>query len=466
MKSKKIQNMRERESLEELILRLEKSNTNKEDQETIDLLKIKVKELMSRIPNDDHKMYLSEIIDEECPVFEGNNLILAPVGSGKSTLIEKLVDNKVGKILMLVSNRFLKDDVCPNDNEIKQDRASQGVSEMMYTSKNKQSFGDKKYDIHVMTYAEFGLRTENNNKFLENGDFVQIHCDEIHSLPEYKKIDKSEPLIHAIKYLFSKHENQQIFYYTATRENLDILEREKPGTFDDVKVFDYLEHPNIRKYVSLSEYKINHIEQIRSHLIARLKSFDYFGHKGLAFSRTIAGQLKIKDILTEEQYKPLVLWSDNNGDFPLSKLQIEARSELIRTNKIPEPYNFLVINSAMREGWDLKDPKVKLAIMNTTNETDGIQALGRIRKDIDILIYRSNDTIKRRLIDLPVSYLGRTLTTSMKRDLCSNLNIINKRGTVSQWAYIKKSLQKSGYKIKDSTITIDQKRVRVSTITD
>ena len=42
-----------------------------------------------------HKKYLGEIIEEEKPKFGSNNLILAPVGSGKSYVIEKCLYLKI-----------------------------------------------------------------------------------------------------------------------------------------------------------------------------------------------------------------------------------------------------------------------------------------------------------------------------------------------------------------------------------
>lgn len=465
LKEKKA-HLRERDKFEELILFLEKSNTSREVQDKIDMLKIGIDDLLSRVPNDDHKLFLSEIISREKTQFISNNLILAPVGSGKTTLIESLIESQEGRILMLVSNRFLKESTCPSDSALKKARAKEGKSQMMFTTNNDSVFGDKNYTIHVMTYAEFGSRIQKDNNFIKENKFVQIHCDEVHSLPEYKKINNSEPLIHAIKYLFSKHENQQIFYYTATRENLDSLGAGLPGTFKDVKVYNFLIHPDIKKYMALSEYKINHIEQIRPHLKARLENFDYFGHKGLAFNRTIGGLKVIEKILIEEGYKPLILWSDNNKLYPLSKMQLEAREELIITNKIPAPYNFLVINSSMREGWDLKDPKLKLAIMNTTNSTDKIQALGRIRKDIDVLLYRANETLNGKLeIEISDKFLNGPLTAQMKKALCAEINYVNKTGKVSQWVTIKPMLEKSVYSVEETRSTVDGKRVKVSIIT-
>lgn len=458
--------MRRRDRLEEIILQLEKSDMAKEDKKVILELKLEIEDLLLNVPNDDHKLFLQEIIDIEKPKFESNNLILAPVGSGKSVFIEELAKREKGNILMLVSNRYLKNSICPDDNELKRANADLGKSQMMFTTKNKNVYGDEDYYIYIMTYAEFGKRIEINDEFIDKHNFLQIHCDEIHSLPEYKNIDKNEGLIHAIRYLFNKNDRHKIFYYTATSDNLDSLEKDRPGTMKYVKTFNYLKHPDIKKYMALSEYKINHIEQIRTHLESRLESFNYFGHKGLAFNKTIAGQRKIAQILSEEGYNPLVLWSDNNLENKLSNNQLKARNELIKTNKIPEPYNFLVINSAMREGWDLKDPKLKLAIMNTTNPTDKIQALGRIRKDIDILIYRTkSDLSEDKEIYVPSTFMNVPLTVELKADLCNVLQVINEKGQVLKWQSLKKIILNNGYNIEETKAKINGGYSRVSIIT-
>ena len=134
----------------------------------------------------DEKRYLSEIIKEEKPIFESNNLILSPVGSGKSHLIESMLipENYNKTVLYLTSNTALKDSICPEDSIIRKVLANKGVSKGFYTSENKNRFGDVPYKVHVMTYSEFGQRVVNpNSKLLKNVEL--IFCDEIHSLPKY-----------------------------------------------------------------------------------------------------------------------------------------------------------------------------------------------------------------------------------------------------------------------------------------
>lgn len=460
----KIRYMEERDNLEEIILELEKIHQKDEKMLIkIESLKTQIESLQSKLPDDSHKKYLSEIIQLEQPEFGKNNLILAPVGSGKTRLIKDVLlpkDNACN-ILMLVSNRFLKDSIYQESI----DDLDNGAN--LHTTKDI----DKKHinSVYLMTYHEFGFKIKDNNDFMNN--ISTVFCDEIHSLPEYKEYtSKGENtgnynLEHAIKYLFGIQENKQIFYFTATSTSFDELKKKRPELIKNVKVFDYREHPDIRRYMELAKSYITHIEQIRPFLKDRLESFNYFQSKGLAFAKTISSLKTIETILIEEGYKPLVLWSDRNEEHQLSDIQKEARQTLIETNEIPNEYNFLVMNSALREGWNLHDPKIRLAIMNTTNETDIIQARGRIRKDIDVVIYRTtNELDKLNNLDIANKYLNIPLTTEDKVNLCNELDIRDTSNRPRKWRGIKVLLKQAGYSTVDSKITIDDKRVVVTTI--
>jgi len=475
MKEEKIKIMKQIEHYEKIILELEqwkegieltgptfnkvgKVDSIEQKDRMVKLLKDNIISMRIAIP-DSNKLYLSEIIKRDNIKFETNNLILAPVGSGKTTLIKDLINKGGNKVLMLVSNTTLKNSIAPDNDELKKSKADN-----TYTTQNKSKYGNGEYEIYVMSYAEFGNKIRLNDDFVS--EYNQIFCDEIHSLPDYQQYSDSASLAIAMKFLFDKHENKQLYYFTATKENLISLQKKEPESLRNIKVYDYLDHPEIKQYMTLSEYKINGVEQIRPHLKARMKSFNYFGYKCLAFNKTIAGQKRIEQIAKEEGFKPLVLWSVNNEDVPMNEEQLKARKYLLTHNKIPNPYNFLIINSAMQEGWNLEDDKVKLAIMNTTNETEQIQSLGRLRHDIDILVYRVSKKDNPDLyINLPNKYMDVYLTTDKKILLCNELNLKNSNGRTIMWTTLKRMLKKQGYTITDTQLIIDGKRPRVSKIT-
>ena len=411
-----------------------------------------------------NKKYLSEIILDEKPKFGSNNLILAPVGSGKSHLIESLLIPKDfdGKALYLTSNTALKDSLCPDNNEVRKALAEKGESVKFYTSKNKKRYGDKPYSVHVMTYKEFGERVQRPYETFTK-DFSLIFCDEIHSLPIYLGYKNNLELGMALNWLLLKREGKKIFYFTATKMSIDKLEK-KGGYLDVVKTFDYLNHPDIRKYVSNSTYYINNISQMRPHLRARLESFNYHGYKALAFTRLKSEQNKIKEIAIEEGFKPIVLWSVNNEE-KMSEEQLKVREFILKTGLIPEPYNLLIINGAMQEGWNLYDDKVNLAILDTTDSTEQIQSLGRIRKSIDLVIKKTNDKNAINSLEIPKSYINSILTSEDKRALCDELYLLDERGRLKKWPTVSKYLEQSGYIIEEKVRFINEKKTRVSIIT-
>lgn len=157
-----------------------------------------------------------------------------------------------------------------------------------YTTQNKSIYGEGEHEVYVMTYAEFGSRVITNNDFIE--EFNLIICDEIHSLPDYQQFSNSVELSHAIKVLFGKYDNKQIFYLTATDKNLKNLEKRQPGIFQYVTTFEFRDREDIKKYIALTKYKIKNLDQIKPHLQARLNGFNYFGYKVLSFSKRIEEQ--------------------------------------------------------------------------------------------------------------------------------------------------------------------------------
>lgn len=425
----------------------------------IDILQSARSDKRSKIPASG-KLYLSEIIEKEKIELKGSNLlILSPVGSGKTTLIKKILNEDPCKALMLVSNTALKDSISPQSTFDRKKKANN-----TFTTKNKTSIGNEKYTIHVMTYKEFGKKVRFNDSFLEEHKYV--FCDEIHSLPIFQEYEDDTNLSHAVKSIFRKYLNTRIFYFTATDESILKLEKEAKGLFEHVSKYDFRDNPDIKQNLPLSEYRFNHIEQIRSHLKSRIKSFNYFGYKCLAFTKSIQGQKRLAEMAESEGFVPLVLWSINNDEYEMTEEQLRCRDILLETGDIPEPYNFLIINSSMQEGWDLTDSMVKLVIMNTTSETERIQATGRLRADMDILVYR----VKREeevdmSFTIPDEYLNEPLTKSKTEELCLRLDLRNENGYLTLWPSLKKLiLADSIYTIENSTRTIDGKRTRVNII--
>lgn len=441
-----IQIARLEKSLIEL-MELNRSKKYKLSRETLNIAIETIKEKIKKLRKIDHtnELSLSETIKKERCKFSNNNLILSPFGSGRKRFMKEIIKNVDSKVLLLVPNTLFKD------------------YSSLLLNENKYIFKSNEDKVHVMSYHEFGDKIKLSNYFVK--DFTHIFCESVGSIFNLqKRVDNPSSAI-VIKYLFNKQKNKQIYCFDASEETLTNIKEASAELLEQVKVHNFLKHPEIRKYIALSEYKISGIDQIRSLLKTENERFLYFGYKALAFNKSIEGQKRIARIAEEEGYKPLVLWAVNNKDYPMSEEQLEARKELIETGYIPEPYNFLIINNAMQEGWDLIDDKVKLAIINTINETEKIQSVGRLRRDLDILVYRVSKNEKPDIyLNIDEKYINVWLTNSEKKRICKELNIKDSSGRTMMWTSIKKILEDQGYIVADAQKVIDGKRLRVSKI--
>lgn len=405
------------------------------------------------------KYYLGELIDTNLIIDNSNVLVISPTGSGKTHYIfEQLTqENKFKKCLYLCDNNYLKSSLELRDDVI--------------SNKKKNENKDLKL-VEVMCYHSFGSKVRFNNDFIKKYDL--IICDEIHNLISYFKMDCNLNLSHAIKELFSEHESTNIVYFTATPYYLKEIKKEVQKEFRididrNVKRLDFTNHPNIMQYIELFKNYFSSSEHIPTIFKQNLRSIKYCNIKTLVYTPYINSMLVLEDELNQiEDIKPICLWSMNNKEYPMNEEQIKVKEHLLKTGKLLEPYNVLIINRSMETGVNITDEDMVYCITNTTNKTERIQARGRLRHDIIGWELRSKQTNDEKVIyqiELDTKWLNKPLTKNDKDMLCEELNIPNKNGKLTKWTGIKPKLEENLYTIKDEPIRIEGKQVRVSIIT-
>lgn len=405
------------------------------------------------------KKYLSELIDNEKVINEEKNiLIVSPTGSGKTHYIfEKLVQNdKFEQCLYLCDTNYLKSSLELRDDVI---------------SNNKKTSNKDLKLVEAMCYHSFGKNVRYNNDFLEQYDLIV--CDEIHNLISYFKIDCNLNLSHAIKELFTKHDNTKIVYFTATPYYLVEIKEEVKKEFRvdidrSILSFDFTNHSQIKQYLEVFKNYFSSSEYIPTIFKQNLKSIEYNKIKTLIYTTYISSMLILEEELTNiEGIKPICIWSMNNKEYPLNDEQLKVKDYLIRTGKLLEPYNVLIINRSMETGINIIDEDMIYCITNTTNITERIQARGRLRHNIIGWHLRSNQTKEEKVIseiNLEEKWLDKPLTTKDKKELCEELKVYNKNGKITKWSGIKTILENNLYKIKDTQIRLEGKRMKVTII--
>lgn len=424
------------------------------------------------------KLYLGEIMERDMVNYGSNNMILSPTGSGKSHFImNDLVKRYNGKKLMLVSTASLKDSLEGEDN--------------IFTSQDlrRKSFSLSDESVYVMSYAEFGMKIGWNDKFIS--DYSVIFCDEIHSLFDYFFMGNSYKLTIVILSLFKKHDNLDIFYFTATDDKINSFIRDYNNElYDVVSVFNYIDNEDILRYTNDKDITFSNDIDIE-HALLEIKKLNLnlkcgnccgcidnsncSNIKGIAFSERIKSMDKLASRLSEHGYSSISIWSINNEDHIMNNEQLRVRDMMLNEGVLPDEYDFVIINESMREGYNINDKRLNIVLSNTTDETNTIQSRGRARKDIALMLKRVLSVelpidVKvleaERLTGAIYRNIGIPLDANAKNEICKELNVKRESdGKIVKWTTISKVLINAGYIIKNSRKIVNGKQVRVSLIT-
>lgn len=385
--------------------------------------------------------YLSELMKDK--ELESNTLIVSPVGSGKTYwIMNDLCKDKTCLYL------------CDNNNLKAQVLLENGTREY-------KSF-DTDSNVTVMTYAKFGIEIKlTNEDFINNFDIVI--CDETHNLIDYQNFStNSSSLELATEYLIRTYKNTKIIFLTATPEYLDIMACKHPSFGNNFDVIDFTDNEEIMQYTERRVTYIAHYSDIRLSLNEYMNGFNKMGMKCLIYTQLIDNMKKIEDICKDVGLNPICIWSASNQDIEMSKKQLKVREHLIKTGELLEPYNILIINRSMETGVNIYDKNMQLMICNTTNEVQQVQARGRIRHDIDLLILRTNDltNIYKSKFYIEDRFIEKWLTKSEVETFVINKNnLTDDRGNLFSVNKLIKDIEQYGFEISSKRKKIDGKKI-------
>lgn len=286
----------------------------------------------------------------------------------------------------------------------------------------KKGFGST--EITIMTYKYFGTKIKFDMKNELINGFDLVVADEIHNLVDYQTFNDDADLSHAFKVLMGTYENTPIIMFTATPYYLDRLV-EKNGALS--KCFyrvDFSKDKEIMRYINKRECYLNHISQIQFALKEYSQAFEYGEMKCLIYVNKIKDMKFIQDMCEDRKLKPICLWSIHNEKHFMTLEQKEVRNHLLSTGELLSPYNVLVINRAMETGVNIYDNKIQLVIVDTVNITQQIQARGRVRHDVDLLVVKTKNKNQVDAITVDENLLN---TWLLKHDLENMIRMYNLR---------------------------------------
>jgi hypothetical protein len=424
------------------------------------------------------------------------NIINASAGSGKSTFIfreflnesYKYVDNlkkikkiyKAGldKVLYVCDTNMLKSSILQENEGITKVLQKDDLKEAMKTKTFDEILKNDVGHIKVITYSTLGwlLKQEGSRYIILNYLEVLI-MDEMQNLFKYaNRFDNEENgkvYGTVISYLPQLVNNLLSVALSATTSRIYNGLREIQ--LNTNTIFTSEELKKIRKYKE--EFKLECkflINEIKRMGVYK-EYFDKHQYKAFIYTNTIKVSKKYKQQLEKYGYRVEWLCSINNtvinedGEVipKMNENQLCIRDDLIKYGTLPDDLDVIIVNSGYETGWNLRDERVQVAFIDSTDFGTQVQARNRIRHDIKQLIVTSivDDDGKvfeydqyRQLhwmeytignsffnIELDEKYLGVKLSKEDKKYLVDRYAIIHLDKKEASWKTFKKDLEMNDY---------------------
>ena len=349
--------------------------------------------------------YLSDVLDTS--YFEKGflNVIYAPCGCGKTTAaIHKIAPlaSKPRKAIYLIDTRLGKERLANEDR-----LAFPFFAYPVCISDPHNGFYEDDDKVCVTTYAQFGYWCAQYPNYAENYEY--IICDEPQNLVNFSEIGKNgEYKVNAHKIARRaicdtvKRGNVMVVAITATPKPLEKLDcRLKDIPIDRENLHHYIEKNRIA-YASLPS------------IIENLP----LGQRGGIYIKHVKPMLKIEQDLRKRGFNPLLLWSLDYEEKPLSAEQLAARQYIIDHEGVPPEYDIFVFNATAETSINIRS-HMDFFIANNTDETSITQSRGRYRGDLETLYVYD----MKGAVILPAEYLGRPLFMEDLKELRTRLNL-------------------------------------------
>mgnify|MGYP004511536553 FL=1 len=260
--------------------------------------------------------------------------------------------------------------------------------------------------VLVITYSTLGLLLENEVcRDIILNHYNCIIMDEIHKLFTYANRygGEYETIINNIPGMLRAKDLLTIGV-TATPEN--IYYRLEVCCIRYTNLFNNAELSNIKKYTDGLIRETNCIMNDLKLLALRKKALK--NKKIFIYSDTKKMMEKYKVFLESNGFNAEWLCSINNKiendngemEVAMNENQLKIREGLLDNGLLPDNLDVLIVNSAYDTGWNLRDKRVKIAIIDSTDSVIQVQARNRVRDNITELIKKVKCTDKGEIIEL------------------------------------------------------------------
>lgn len=355
------------------------------------------------------------------------NIITAPCGSGKTTFVEDKLwkESYWGDLLYLIDSR-------------------NALEAFKVRGEKKEYRGEVYYKhegITAMTYATFAMLTIHKpNEWWWDDECALIVCDELQSAIKWAKIKQKDGAVNihevALAELHKRIQNgARIVAITATPSS---IKKAFANEYVDMPI-----HGELKRYHARDKQNFRSIKELVPLLPA--------DKRGVIYTPHISQMIEIRNALTKSGITSEGFWSNSNTDHEMTKEQLSIRDSVVLEGKIPDDIQVLLINASSETGINIKSP-VDYVVVNDSNPDTQIQAVGRVRHDLETVYLRDLSPSKFTYIPyyaVDEKWLNRPLYAEDKEALCRELIIVDDRGRRYKWPNIRKTLIFSDFNITD-----------------
>ena len=305
------------------------------------------------------------------------NLIVSPVGSGKTTYIMDFIKRKGystfgdhdSNIVYVVDTTNLKQSISLLYGDQLMKKSNLSYDEVFHTLENGSVL--IKNGMSIMTYNALNSRLEKGQ--INIGDIFIF--DEFHSLFKYLKAEFSDQYRYLADNLETIFKLNQVIALTATPQDVyDYFEFNfKDEVINDIIPCELTKELN--QYGSKYTIKYNDIKSTLSKL--------HF-NKALIYYAGGIDKLKLLYEDLSQQYNVDYIISQRKCN---DQKMIDLANHIISTGLFPDDLDVLIINSTFESGINIKDERVDTYLSYTyladfIDETSITQSRGRIRHNI------------------------------------------------------------------------------------
>ena len=172
------------------------------------------------------------------------------------------------------------------------------------------------------------------------------------------------------------------------------------------------------------------------------------------YSPFIKANQSVVELANSMGFHAIELHSSNNNDYPMTEEQKRTAEIILTTGMVPIEYDFVIVNRAFARGFNIRDRRFDIVIVDSCDETDRKQAARQT------FAYQRH--LKTYAPAVPEDYLERWLTADECRELAEIMSVPETSKTNSSrimtWNKLKDFLPAIGYPYEKKRKTIQGKQ--------